>query len=55
MATIKKLAVGPDFAEAEPEVAARRLNPDGGGADRELDVGMRDQYHRCRIDSESIG
>src|SRR5438132_1062213 len=51
---IKELAVGPDFTGAQLEEAMRRLNADGGGPDRERDVGMRDRIHGYRENSDSV-
>ena len=42
---IEELAVGPDFAEAQLEEAAGRLDADGGGAEREGDGGWRRGGH----------
>jgi hypothetical protein len=41
-------APGPDFAEAELEEPAQRVNPDGGEAERERDAGMRNGSHGYR-------
>src|SRR5229473_1442253 len=51
---VKEFAVSPDFAEAELEEATRRLNPDGGGAERERDVGMREGNHKYRKNSDNV-
>src|SRR5258708_1383284 len=51
---IKELAVGPDFTEAELEEAVRRLNAEGGGADRERDIGMHDGSHGYRKNSARV-
>src|SRR6266403_527950 len=42
---IKELAVGPDFAEAKLEEAARRFDADGAGRERESNVGWRRGGH----------
>src|SRR6266446_1532313 len=42
---IKELAVGPDFAEAKLEEAARRFDADGAGRERESNVGWRSGGH----------
>ena len=54
---IKEFAIGPDFAEAEFEKAARRLDSNGGrsaGVERESDARLRDGSHaRFRIAERS--
>ena len=42
---IEEFAVGPDFAEAQLEEAAGRLDADGGGREREGNVGWRSGGH----------
>jgi len=45
---VEEFAVGPDFAEAELEEAARRLDANGGGSagvQRKSDAGLRDGSH----------
>src|SRR6266404_3359932 len=42
---IEQLAIGPHFAETKLEEAARRLDADGGGRERESNVGWRSGGH----------
>jgi hypothetical protein len=47
---VEELAVGPDFAEAQLEEAARRLNSNGGSAGGERESGGRG----CRQRSHAL-
>ena len=51
---MKERAIGPDFTEAELEEAVRPLNADGGGAEWERSVGIRDGSHGYRKNSDNV-